>query len=121
MQVLCLSFLLQGKSYIYLPSLKKDSCFRVGLQTETYGHHKKRKIIQDLLNAEALVLTQKYIETHANCLGEAWILPILFALSSEPKKKKIGPEIFDFLFHFCLLGKKCCEFQENVAFEGKDT
>lgn len=27
----CLSFLLQGKGYIYLPSLKKVSCFRVDL------------------------------------------------------------------------------------------
>lgn len=69
--MLCLSFLLQGKGYIYLPSLKKVSCFRVDLQTDTHGHHEERKIIQDLLNAEALVLTQKYTETCFNCLGEA--------------------------------------------------
>lgn len=69
--MLCLSFLLQGKVYIYLPSLKKSSRFRIDLQTGTHGHHKERKIIQDLLNAEALALTQKYTETHPNCLGEA--------------------------------------------------
>lgn len=119
--MLCLSFLLQGKSYIYLPSLKKDSCFGVDLPTETYGHHKKRKNIQNLLTAEALALSQKCIETHSNCLGEARILPILLALSSEKKKKKIYPEILDFSFHFCLLGekmlwntRKCCFLKGRI-------
>lgn len=37
-------------------------------------------MIQNLLNAEDLLLTQKYNETYSNCVDEALIFLILFAL-----------------------------------------
>lgn len=40
---------------------------------------KKEEMIQGLLNAEDLLLTQKYNETYSNCVDEALIFSILFA------------------------------------------
>lgn len=41
---------------------------------------KKEEMIQGLLNAEDLLLAQKYNETYSNCVDEALIFSILLAL-----------------------------------------